>query len=248
MSYFWRVAVLGFVLSLGLPIRAQNGSVFTGKAYKPVPSYAYARVPKGGHSRFYGSDRLGTPRNEEVRVHFYYWPEVISPSADKSEKESQSQRSYRVDVFVRKLQKKAQFHLVQSVDIPSKIFNGIEPAMETVRYGVQWLTPKKRVTPMIHLQIYNNGFYGPYGTDITLVFPKDWAVKPVVQGFVFHGDHYDAVRSDFSLDENGTVQIARVYQSNDVPDKAAFWKWNGQRFSPEKTSDTTTPVSHKPRA
>ena len=230
MNYFWRVVALTFALAL--PLRAQENAISKGKVYQPVPSYAYARVPKGGYSRFYGAARFGAPANQEVRIHFYYWPANL-PSSGESEDNFQAHRNYRVDVFVRKIQRHANFHLVQSVDIPTEIFNGIEPAMDTVGFDLRWLTPNKQ-TPLIHLKIFNNGFSAPFGTDITLTFPGGWQGKAVIQGFNFHGDHSEFVHSELSVDENGIAQIARIYTTTDAPDKITLWTWNGQMFSAEK--------------
>lgn len=236
MNYFGRVAVIVFALTLYSSAWAQDGSVFNGQEYKPVPSYAYARVPKGGYSRFYGAARLGAPANEEVRVHFYFWPKIAT-AVDEHERPI---RHYRLDVFVRKLRKGSKFRLSQTVDIPNKMFDDEGSSLQTVRFGVRWLNPKTRQTPMIHLQIYNSGFYGPFGLDIAVVSSGGWKGKPVVQGFAFHGDHYDATSSDFTpLDENGTLKIARIYQANDTPGAINYWRWDGHRFNPEEDNQLT---------
>ena len=211
--------------------------VYNGKESKPTPSYAYVRVPKGGYSRYYGSARLEAPANEEVRVHFYYWPK----STTTIDEDKRPVRHCHLDVFVRKPRKGNKFHLVQTVDIPNEMFDNVGYDMQTVRFTVRWLNPTTRQTPMIHLQIYNSGFYaGGYGLDLAIVFRGGWKGKSVVQAFAFQSDHYGATNSDFSQsDENGTLKIARIYQADDTPGAINYWKWDGQRFSPEEDKKLT---------
>jgi hypothetical protein len=196
------------------------------------PAYALNRIPKGGKSRFYGAAFFRAPLNEEVRVHLYQWPQASPPSPPPSGRRYDSDQNYRVDVFVRKQKKGAQFHLTQAVDIESSAFGSERHIFDRVVLRANYLAPKNPKVPMFDLTCtVTDGFYGPFGTDIIMVFNDGWHKKPFIGAFEFHGDHFDSIYTGFNLDSRGIVQVLRYTTISGVDARTTqYWPWNGQKF------------------
>ena len=214
-----------------------------------VPAYALNRIPKGGKSRFYGAALFGAPLNEEVRVHFYQWPQLDPPSPHPSGRRYDSDQNYRVDVFVRKQKKGAQFHLKQTVDIESSAFGSERYAFDKVELTANYLAPKNPKAPMIVLKcIVTDGFYGSFGTDIVMVFHKGWDEKSSVKAFEYYGNHFDSIYNGFGLDSRGIMQVLRYTTTSGVDARTTqYWPWNGHRFVHTETETYGADVSNPRR-
>ena len=196
------------------------------------PAYALNRIPAGGKSRFYGAAFFGAPLNEEVRVHLYQWPKLNPPPDNGAGRRYESDQNYRVDIFVRKQKKSAQFHLLQSVDIDNSAFGSERYAFDNVEFMANYLAPKNPEMPMIDLRCtVTGGFYGSFGADIVVAFNKGWAEKPYVGAFYFGGDNSEWFDTSFSLDSRGAVQILpRSDRSGAEAIVTEYWTWNGEKF------------------
>ncbi len=218
-----------------IQVRAQEQNQITNLASpKEIapPAYALNRIPKGGKSRFYGAAFFGAPLKEEVRVHFYQWPQLNPPPPHPSGRRYDSDQNYRADVFVRQRKKGAQFHLKQAVDIESSAFGSERYAFDQVELTANCLAPKNPNVPMLDLKcIVTDGFYGSFGTDILMVFDDIWNEKPYLEAFEFHGDHFDSIYTGFSLDSRGIMQVLRYTTTSGVDARTTqYWPWNGQKF------------------
>jgi hypothetical protein len=196
------------------------------------PAYALNRIPKGGKSRFYGAALFGAPLNQEVRIHLYQWPQDNPPPPDPTGRRFDSDQNYRVDIFVRKQKKGAQFHLTQAVDIKSSAFGSERYAFDRVGLKANYLSPKNPEMPMFDLTCtVTDGFYGSFGTDIMMVFNDGWKKKPYVEAFEFHGNHFDSIYTGLNLDSRGIVQVLRYTTISGVDARTTqYWPWNGQKF------------------
>lgn len=231
-------------------VQAQNQipNLASSKAIAP-PDYALNRIPKGGKSRFYGAAFFGVPLNEEVRFHFYQWPQLNPPPDDGAGRRRDSDQNYRVDIFVRERKKGARFHLMQTVDIESSAFGSEVFMFNNVDLSANYLVPREPRIPMINLRctVYG-GFYGPFGTDLIMVFTKGWNKEPYIKALKVYGDHSEAVDPYFSLDESGITQLMlrRTISAADAT-TLEFWPWDGEKFTHTEDEISGSDVRHPGR-
>ena len=219
--------------------RVQNWEGVSGaqpfRALKVVPDYAARLIPIGGKTKFYGEVeiKIGSRPGAVLRVHFYEWNL-------KTSRHPRDDGRCAIDLYLKQDQRDT-FHLLSSLNVDDERYI-VKSFNQPVRFvHLMWLDPKARTIPMVRLCCQaTDGFYGPLGENLFLVFAKGLSQKPVTQNFENYSSHTDFVDWYFSgIDVRGYRQFIQLIDPLGVDpegDKYIFWDWNEKAltFQPQE--------------
>jgi len=246
---FFLVGLLSFGL-LTMPALAEPTAtpIPVPKWNPALPVLMQKMRPKQAKTRFFGEVKFPTPVHNRYFLHFYEFPQTPPLIYAAGVRHSNSDKDYRVDLFVRYFRKgKIAYRLIRRLNIDSSYFDDDVYHFNSVSPQFIWLVPDKRQIPILQINCTDyNAFYFPFGVDILFIFNKGFGIEPIMQGFPNYNNHSDCQGYYFDkIDERGYRKVVSTYQTSFGEDPTLNdMLWNGKGFY---AVPTPTPTPFPPQ-
>ncbi len=204
---------------------------------KSIPKAVRSRMPKNGKSEFYGTFSLH-PKGDHYALHFY------SLGAKKP--------NFSLDFFrFKSALPSARLHFLNKLNFKGKDTNyNLDPTptlteFEGVKAQIFWVNPKTKVTPVLRLNCFVDGFYGTITNNYLMAFSSDFSGKTIVQQFGDSWDHNVANKSSYNeLDSRGLMMVNLTTNFNGGLSQYRKLKWNGKMFKQKISRTAPSGTSH----
>lgn len=231
------------LLTLALPARAQTVAPVQKIQYRrDLPKSVVRLMPRGAKSLFYGK-LPSSPKHQELAFHLF----TSQPEQLLTGRRINAPLTLDVISGSKVKRRLNRINLNYSFSWPAREF-----AMKFC-----WLDPKTKTSPLLVVDSFGKGDYGPSGLQHFIVLPKGWNKQPVIQKLWFGSWRAsDTSGQDNSLvvDEKGIVGIdcslgptTSEPTPEQIKEEYTFsLRWDGSGFKPTKPLSRTAQFYYSP--